>query len=313
MKNSFFIILLIFIFFSYSSNANEFKFESDKIDILDNGKLIVVSGGKVITADNNIEVKALKFNYKKDLNLLEAFNGSALIVSDEIKIDFDEIKIDQKNLIISTEKKTKIQDLKNELILETEGVIFDRKRKVLMSEKSSILKDKFNNSIVTEYFHFNIESNILKIKNSTLKDVENNIFNIELGYINTKSNKLFGKDISINLNNKSFNQNNEPRLKSNSLIYENDVVELSKGVFTTCKKREKCPPWQLSAKKITHNKKSKMIHYKDAWLKVYDVPIFYFPRFFHPDPTVKRKSGFLVPTVKNSTNSENHLTIRSYK
>mgnify|MGYP001206135479 CR=1 FL=1 len=309
MKNSFFIILLIFIFFSYSSNANEFKFESDKIDILDNGKLIVVSGGKVITADNNIEVKALKFNYKKDLNLLEAFNGSALIVSDEIKIDFDEIKIDQKNLIISTEKKTKIQDLKNELILETEGVIFDRKRKVLMSEKSSILKDKFNNSIVTEYFHFNIESNILKIKNSTLKDVENNIFNIELGYINTKSNKLFGKDISINLNNKSFNQNNEPRLKSNSLIYENDVVELSKGVFTTCKKREKCPPWQLSAKKITHNKKSKMIHYKDAWLKVYDVPIFYFPRFFHPDPTVKRKSGFLVPTVKNSTNSENYLTL----
>ena len=101
MKNSFFIILLIFIFFSYSSNANEFKFESDKIDILDNGKLIVVSGGKVITADNNIEVKALKFNYKKDLNLLEAFNGSALIVSDEIKIDFDEIKIDQKNIIIS--------------------------------------------------------------------------------------------------------------------------------------------------------------------------------------------------------------------
>ena len=52
-----------------------------------------------------------------------------------------------------------------------------------------------------------------------------------------------------------------------------------------------------------------MIHYDDALLKVYDVPIFYFPKFFHPDPTVKRKSGFLVPTLKNSTNSENYLNL----
>ena len=52
-----------------------------------------------------------------------------------------------------------------------------------------------------------------------------------------------------------------------------------------------------------------MIHYKDAWLKVYDIPIFYFPKFFHPDPTVKRQSGFLVPTLKNSTNSENYLNL----
>ena len=122
-------------------------------------------------------------------------------------------------------------------------------KNILMSEKSSVLKDKFNNNISTKYFHFDIDNNILKIKNSTLKDTENNLFNIKLGFINTKSNKLFGKDINISLNNKSFNKKNEPRLKSNSLTYDNDTVELNKGVFTTCKKREKCPPWQLSAKK----------------------------------------------------------------
>ncbi len=309
MKNSFFKIFLIFIFINTHSLANEFRFETDKIDIIENGQTIIASGGKVISSDNNIEVEALKFNYKKKLDLLESFNGTAFVNSDNIKIDFEEIKIDQKNLIISTKKKTKIHDLKSKLILETEDVIYDRKNKILISEKNSILKDKFNNSISTKYFHYDIDKNILKIKNSTLKDTENNLFNIELGYINTKSNKLFGKDISISLNNKSFNKNNEPRLKSNSLTYDNDIVELSKGVFTTCKKREKCPPWQLSAKKITHNKKNQMIHYKDAWLKVYDIPIFYFPKFFHPDPTVKRKSGFLVPTLKNSTNSENYLNL----
>ena len=36
-------------------------------------------------------------------------------------------------------------------------------------------------------------------------------------------------------------------------------------------------------------------------MKIYDIPIFYFPRFFHPDPTVKRQSGFLIPFFTDST------------
>ena len=35
----------------------------------------------------------------------------------------------------------------------------------------------------------------------------------------------------------------------------------------------------------------------------------YFPKFFHPDPTVDRKSGFLIPTIKNSPNSDNYLSV----
>ena len=34
----------------------------------------------------------------------------------------------------------------------------------------------------------------------------------------------------------------------------------------------------------------------------------YFPKFFHPDPTVKRRSGFLIPTIKNSPTSNNYLS-----
>ena len=79
--------------------------------------------------------------------------------------------------------------------------------------------------------------------------------------------------------------------------------------FTTCKKRDKCPPWQLSAEKIQHDKKKKVINYKNAWLKVYDVPVIYFPKFFHPDPTVNRKSGFLIPTLNSSTNQKSHLSL----
>ena len=121
---------------------------------------------------------------------------------------------------------------------------------------------------------------MVKIKNGILKDISNNQFKIELAYINTLTNKLFGKDITADLNNKTFNKNNEPRLKGRSVFLDNNSTEITKGVFTTCKKRDKCPPWQLSAEKIQHDKKTQIINYKNAWLKVYDIPVVYFPKFF---------------------------------
>ena len=58
----------------------------------------------------------------------------------------------------------------------------------------------------------------------------------------------------------------------------------------------------MSADEIRHDKTKKIIYYKDASLKIYDKKIFYFPRFFHPDPTVKRQTGFLIPRLQeNST------------
>ena len=116
------------------------------------------------------------------------------------------------------------------------------------------------------------------------------------------SGKLIGKDISIAFNNSNFEKNNEPRLKGTTVISNREETIVKKGVFTTCKKNDDCPPWQFMAEEIKHDKKKKTIFYKNAWLKIYDKPVFYFPKFFHPDPTVKRQSGFLMPSFESSTN-----------
>ena len=75
-----------------------------------------------------------------------------------------------------------------------------------------------------------------------------------------------------------------------------------KGIFTTCKNREgeKCPPWSIQAKKLI-TIKLKTVYYDNAVLKIYDFPIFYFPKFFHPGPTVKRQSGFCFQLQDNNT------------
>ena len=112
--------------------------------------------------------------------------------------------------------------------------------------------------------------------------------------------KKFNTNLFVISNNKSFQKENEPRLKGLTIESNANKTIVTKGLFTTCKKNDDCPPWQLSAKEIMHNKEKKTIYYKNAWLKLYDKPVFYFPKFFHPDPTVKRQSGFLQPRLNSS-------------
>lgn len=80
----------------------------------------------------------------------------------------------------------------------------------------------------------------------------------------------------------------------------------SNGVYTACKPckdNPKAPPeWQVKAKRIIHDQKEKMIYFEDASLEFWGYPTAWLPYFSIPDPTVKRKSGFLVPSI--TTNSK---------
>ena len=101
--------------------------------------------------------------------------------------------------------------------------------------------------------------------------------------------ELLAKDVNLSFK-ISKDSENEPRLKGRGLINDQNNTIVKKGTFTFCKKREKCPPWEMSAEEIRHDKKKKTINYKNASLKIYDQKVFYFPKFFHPDPTVDRQS-----------------------
>ncbi len=309
MKNKVLIFFIFFIFSIESSLANEFKFETQSIQVLKDGDLIKSSNGKALSKNGDLQITASKFEYYKNKKLLKAFNGEAFIKSENLNIKFDTMNFDEKNYVYTALNQVSLYDLSKEISIKTKNLTFDSKNKTLESKSNSIIKDKFNNILDTETFIYNIDEGILKVKDANLKDFNNNVLNIKSAFIDVVSNRLVGKDVAIDFNNESFNKDNEPRLKGKSVIYNNDSTQITKGVFTTCKKRDNCPPWQLSSEKIEHNKKKKIISYKNAWLKVYDLPVMYFPKFFHPDPTVDRKSGFLIPTIKNSPNSDNYLSV----
>ncbi|MBY0431416.1 MAG: LPS assembly protein LptD, partial [Rhodospirillales bacterium] len=54
--------------------------------------------------------------------------------------------------------------------------------------------------------------------------------------------------------------------------------------------------WQIKARRVVHDQEAKDIEYRDARLEMFGVPVAYTPYFSHPDPTVKRRSGFLAPS-----------------
>ena len=77
------------------------------------------------------------------------------------------------------------------------------------------------------------------------------------------------------------------------------------GVYTACapcKDDPRKPPlWQVKAVRIIHDQKEKMIYFEDAQLEFFGQPVAWLPYFSAPDPTVKRKSGFLTPSLTSST------------
>ncbi len=309
MKSNFFKFFLAILLLCNTSHADQFLFETSKIEILNEGDLVIAENGKAKSSDGDLEINAEKFEYKKNQKIIKAINGVAYFKSSNLEIKFGEMISNQLTQITVAKKNVQILNLDKKLSIETDLMNFDKKQNVLESSLSSIIKDKIGNVLKTNSFHYNLSDEILKLQNAKLEDIYNNNFNIEIAYLNTISNELIGKDIVVNLNNKTFNKENQPRIKGRSIEYNENSTEITKGVFTTCKKNDSCPPWQLSAEKIQHDPKKQIINYKNAFLKVYDIPVMYFPKFFHPDPTVKRKSGFLAPSIKNSTNSESYLSL----
>ncbi len=86
---------------------------------------------------------------------------------------------------------------------------------------------------------------------------------------------------------------------------EGNVTVFQNGVYTACEPCKddpsKPPLWQIKAKRIIHNQDERMIYYKDATVEFFGLPVAYFPYLSSPDPTVKRKTGFLMPEFFSSS------------
>jgi len=314
MKNRFKINIIIFLFFTSSIFAEELNFEVKKLEILNKESKILATEGKVTTLDNDLEFYADNFEYDKNLEILVASKNSYLIInSKNILINFERAIYDQRKKILKASENVSIKDRNNKFEIQTSFIEFHKDINLIKSNKKTKLIN-FNNDVYSaENVSYEIDNNIIKLKNLTSIS-SNEIIRLTSAFIDTQTKKIFGKDPQLEIiDNDSKNDNREPRLLGASIIIDDNNSKISKGVFTNCKKRNKgCTPWKITADEINHDKKDQIINYKDAVFHIYDLPVMYFPRFFHPGPEVKKKSGFLVPNVSNSSLSGTSVKIPYY-
>ena len=307
MKNkllSYLLVIILYLLNQTITSANTVELDVAEIIILDSEGVVKASNGVAKSIKDNIEINAQEFIYNKNLSIIDATKDVKIIdLNRNIEIRSEKINYDIAGGVINVTNNASLKDLDKDIKVESQNIIYDITNKIIKSNVPSIITDSFQNIIHTSSFSYNIDNGLIKINKSKFTDSQKNIFEIRTGYINLVTNKLIAKDIVLKFNSSEFNKDNEPRLKGRTLTIDENNSIFTKGVFTLCKKNDSCPPWQIYSENIRHDRNKKMVFYKNAWLKLYDKPVFYFPKFFHPDPSVKRQSGFLMPSFINSSSA----------
>ncbi|KIC20746.1 organic solvent tolerance protein [Leisingera sp. ANG-Vp] len=81
-------------------------------------------------------------------------------------------------------------------------------------------------------------------------------------------------------------------------------TQLYKTAVTSCHVCDdgRPPLWQIRAERVTHDQQERQLYFESAQLRVLDVPVFYFPAIRLPDPSLDRSSGFLIPSLRSTSN-----------
>tara|TARA_B100000989_G_scaffold148655_1_gene110811 strand:- start:5452 stop:7785 length:2334 start_codon:yes stop_codon:yes gene_type:complete len=222
-------------------------------------------------ADEVFEIEAEKVEYNNEKNIIIAEGNATASNSSGKKIFAD-----------------KIVYYKNENIIKT-------------SDNSKFL-DGQNTLTAKEFLYYIQKKEIEANGNVTLEDEENNKFFFKKFIYNEITTEGIGQNIRGRSSDGSYLQS-----KKGTINKKENIIKLKDAEFTTCakiknKKGEFCPSWSLNSKEIIHDKKNKKISHKHALLKIKKIPVFYAPYISHPDPNVKRQSGFLPPMIKTLSN-----------
>jgi len=235
--------------------------------------------------------------------LLLIENTSSVKASTNVlKIKADKIDYLQNDEILIAEGNVKINH-ENGIEIKTSKVTYYKNEGLVKIETQFELNDKKKRSINGKQLIYNINEQLITAeKNVILRDEKNNNYFFSKIITDDKFLTILGYDFFTDLEKRSDFKDSKPRLQAKKVSIKENIIRLYDARFTTCReenKSENCPYWNLKADEIIHDKEEKNLTYKNAKLDLNEIPILYTPYFSHPDPTVKRKSGFLAPSFFN--------------
>lgn len=79
--------------------------------------------------------------------------------------------------------------------------------------------------------------------------------------------------------------------------------QLYKTSVTSCRVCDdgRAPLWQIRAKRVVHDQLEQQLYFDHAQFRILRVPVFYVPRLRLPGPGLERATGFLVPSIRTTS------------
>lgn len=187
----------------------------------------------------------------------------------------DKLLVDAREMVYNRDKETveargDVQLYYKGRILEADRVVYDRKTKRVYAEGNAKMTDETGG--VTYASRFELTD-----------DFKN-------GFIESLS--------TVTKDKTRFTSPRAERVDGDSTTFDS-------GTYTACEPCKddpsRSPMWQVRAKRIIHKNQEQMIYYEDARLELFGLPIAWLPYLSSPDPSVKRKTGWLTPHIVSST------------
>ncbi len=169
----------------------------------------------------------------------------------------------------------------------------------IVTARGSVEISQGDRVLVADTVSYNVNTDVVTASgNVALLETTGEVLFSDYAEVTGDLREAFVRDVGLLLSDDS-------RLAAVSAVRtEGNRTELTKAVYSPCELCEKdptrAPLWQLKARKVVHDQEAQSVTYRDATFEVFGLPIFYTPYFTHPDPTVRRKTGFLSPTFGSS-------------
>ena len=189
--------------------------------------------------------------------------------------------------VINAEEKIKIY---------ADEVRVDEVNEKVTATGNAVAVNEDNIKIKSDNLIYNKSINYLEANgNVIINDQMKNTFFLDELNASNNFNTISGKSVKARLHDDS-------RIVGSNFDKKDKISIAENAEYTPCIKEnyliKNCPGWKLKSKKIYHDSENRTIHYDHAQIQLFNIPVFYLPYFSHPDPSVKKRSGFLMPTIQ---------------
>ena len=190
---------------------------------------------------------------------------NAIYAEEKIKIYANEVKVDEFNETVeATGDAVAINE--DNIRIKSNKLIYDKSKNFLEADGNVVVNDQANNTFFLDELNANDNFSIIS-----------------------------GKAVRVRLHDDS-------RIVGSNFDKKDEISIVKNAEYTPCTKEnyliKNCPGWKLKSNRIYHDNENKTIHYDHARIQLFNIPVFYLPYFSHPDPSVKKRSGFLMPTIQ---------------